>query len=163
MNGPEESFAPHVILPSQFYSRNHRTDVATPVRRLMLAVLTDALDCLSGRAIDARGSARQREARRAAEWVALDSDMYLFSFNSVCEALGIDPDALREGLKTWHVTDRRLAARFHFVPRRTRVTAHGAFARHRAATSQRLKSIAPRATAPIINPATQEPATGHFE
>src|ERR1700733_12825170 len=101
MNGFDQIFAHHVILPSQFYERRGRDDVSTPVRRLMLAVLTDALDCLSGRAIDARGSAKRQEACRAAEWVALDSNRDLFSFNSVCDTLGIDPDALREALKSW--------------------------------------------------------------
>jgi|SRR5271156_1689046 len=149
MNGLDEIFAHHVILPSQFYKRQNRTDAMIPVRRLMLAVLTDALDCLSGRAIDARGSAKRQEARRAAEWVALDSDKYLFSFNSVCETLGIDPDALREALRSWGPTDRRVAARSHFVPRRTKVIAHGAFARHGFAGPRSSKSIAPRAVSPI--------------
>lgn len=102
----------------------------------MLAVLTDALDCLSGRAIDARGRARQQEAHRAAEWVALDSDMFLVSFNSVCETLGIDPDALREALKSWCGAERRLTARLNFVPRRTKVRAHRAFARRRVGKGQ---------------------------
>jgi len=125
MNGIDDISNPHIILPSQFYSRASHQDLSMPVRRLMLAVLTDALDCLSGRAIDARGNARQQEARRAAEWVEQDSDMYLFSFTSVCDTLGIDPDALREALKNFRAPDRRLASRFHVVSRRTKVRAHG--------------------------------------
>jgi hypothetical protein len=136
MNGPNEIFIPDVILPFQFYDRKRSTDATMPIRRLMLAVLTDALDCLSGRAIDARGRARQQEANRAAEWVALDSDMYLFSFNSVCGTLGIDSDALREALKSWCGAERRLTARLNFVPRRTKVRAHRAFARRRVAKGQ---------------------------
>ncbi len=107
MNGIDDISNPHIILPSQFYSRASHQDLSMPVRRLMLAVLTDALDCLSGRAIDARGNARQQEARRAAEWVEQDSDMYLFSFTSVCDTLGIDPDALREALKNFRAPDRQ--------------------------------------------------------
>lgn len=125
MNGIDDIFIPHVILPSQFYNREHNRDISMPVRRLMLAVLTDALDCLRGRAINARGSARRQEARRAAEWVEQDSDRYLFSFTSVCETLGIDPDALRETLKNWPASEGRLASRFHVVSRRTRVRAQG--------------------------------------
>jgi hypothetical protein len=159
MNGTDKIVLNHTILPSQFYERRVRDDVSMPVRRLMLAVLTDALDCLSGRAIDARGSARRQEACRAAEWVALDSNRDLFSFNSVCDTLGIDPDALREALKSWRATGHRVAARSHFVPRMTKVTAHGSFARHRGAAPQRSKSIAPRANPP----ATQENAIGCFE
>jgi hypothetical protein len=136
MNRPDEIFIPDVILPFQFYDRARATDATMPIRRLMLAVLTDALDCLSGRAIDARGTARQQEASKAAEWVALDSDMYLFSFNSVCETLGIDPDALRKALKSWCGAERRLTARLHFVPRRTKVRTHRAFARRRVAKGQ---------------------------
>ena len=144
MNGRDEIFIPDVILPFQFYDRERCTDAAMPIRRLMLAVLTDALDCLSGRAIDAPGRARQQEAIRAAEWVALDSDMYLFSFNSVCGTLGIYSDALREALKSWCGAEQRLTARLHFVPRRTKVRAHRVFARRRVAKGQR--SIAPKST-----------------
>jgi hypothetical protein len=61
MNGIDDISNPHIILPSQFYSRASSKDLSMPVRRLMLAVLTDALDCLSGRAIDARGNARQQD------------------------------------------------------------------------------------------------------
>src|SRR5277367_2444487 len=114
MNGTDKIVLNHSILPSQFYQQRARDNVSTPVRRLMLAILTDALDCLSGRAINARGSARRQEACRAAEWVALESDKDLFSFNSVCDALGVDPDALREALKSWRATGHRVAARSHF-------------------------------------------------
>ena len=41
MNGPDEIFIPDVILPFQFYDRERCTDATMPIRRLMLAVLTD--------------------------------------------------------------------------------------------------------------------------
>jgi hypothetical protein len=121
MDGLEEIVARNVVLPIQHYGLLKRNDVSQPIRRLMLAILTDALDCLNGRAIDARGGARLQEARRAAEWVQQEADTYLFSFNSVCETLGIDPDALRQAIKNWDPQDRRLASRFHVVTRKMKV------------------------------------------
>lgn len=134
MKGIDETIGYHTILPSQFYERASRNDVSAPIRRLMLAVLTDALDCLNGFAIDARGSARRLEARRAAQWIEQDGDLYLFSFNSVCETLGIDPDALRAKLRSWRASNRRLASRFHVVRCGTKVRAHRILARRAGAT-----------------------------
>ena len=108
-------YARNVVLPIQHYGLLKRDDVSQPVRRLMMAILTDALDCLNGRAVDAKGGAKIQEAHRAAEWVLQEKDTYLFSFNSVCETLGIDPDALRQAIRTWNPRERRLAAWFHVV------------------------------------------------
>jgi hypothetical protein len=61
----------------------------------MLAVLADALECLSDRGA---GGGRRREAREAARWVEDEDDDYPFSFNSICNALGINAPALRMAL-----------------------------------------------------------------
>ena len=121
MDGLEEIYARNVVLPIQHYGLLKRDDVSQPIRRLMLAVLTDALDCLNGRATHANGGARLQEARRAAEWVQQEGDTYLFSFNSVCETLGIDPDALRQAIWTWDPEDRRMASWCHVVARKMKV------------------------------------------
>lgn len=69
-----------------------------PERDLFVAVLYDAIQVL----IHARPDGRGDEARRYREavwWIESSGDDYLFSFDSVCEALGIDPSYLREGLR----------------------------------------------------------------
>ena len=70
----------------------------TPVRRLMAAVLEDAVHELTH---PGGGSARTR-ARRCEEilaWFAADDDTWPFSFVNVCDALGIAPTRLRAQLR----------------------------------------------------------------
>lgn len=70
-----------------------------PERELFAAVLYDAIQVL----IHARPNGRGDEARRYREavwWIESSGDDYLFSFESVCEALGINPGYLREGLRS---------------------------------------------------------------
>jgi hypothetical protein len=63
----------------------------------MLAVLVDAINILQG--WNRMGSARKRRAfAEAGQWVTTHGRSYPFSFDSVCDALGIDPDMLRERL-----------------------------------------------------------------
>jgi hypothetical protein len=65
--------------------------------RLMLAVLADAINVLQDR--DPMATARKRKAfAEAAEWVTTRGNGYLFSFDTVCDALNIAPELLRERL-----------------------------------------------------------------
>jgi hypothetical protein len=69
------------------------------IRRLMLAVLQDALDCLASGGTCARGPNARRCARReAADWVKDMNEREVFSFKSVCEVLGFDAAAVRKAL-----------------------------------------------------------------
>jgi hypothetical protein len=74
------------------------TSPETAARRVMLAVLQDAVKTFeqglhSGRAID-----RQR-FNEVDRWVASDDTDRLFTFENVCGALGLDPDYMRDGLR----------------------------------------------------------------
>ena len=67
----------------------------TPERALMLAVLEDAIACYAGRLKAPREN--PRILRRQAEfWLSCEDWDSPFSFNNVCEALALDPTALRE-------------------------------------------------------------------
>ena len=37
----------------------------------------------------------------AREWLFTDGEEHIFSFNSVCSSLGLDPGYIRRGLKRW--------------------------------------------------------------
>jgi len=69
-----------------------------PEKRLMLAILQDAVACYR------RNSGMQLGKRRqlfleVENWIKdQDNDDALFSFTNVCETLGIDPDYLSRGL-----------------------------------------------------------------
>ena len=89
--------APDAILPAQM-SRGVRwnADTSGP-RALMLAVLEDAVRCIENGRWQRRFSTR-RLAAEAEAWVRCDRADWPFSFLNVCEALGIDVDAMRSRL-----------------------------------------------------------------
>jgi len=101
-----------VILPSQFYGRL-AGDGLSSEGRLMLAVLVDAINILRG--WNGLGGRRKRRVfGEAAHWVNLKGTQNPFSFDSVCEAVGIDSDMARErlgGLTMGHGTADRLGSR----------------------------------------------------
>jgi hypothetical protein len=66
-------------------------------QRLMLAVLIDAINVLKGRIPTAGYSKRQMFAE-AAHWVAQEGTHYPFTFDSVCAALDLPGDVLRQRL-----------------------------------------------------------------
>jgi len=67
-----------------------------PERALMGAMLQDAVLCLMGEAAPA--TERARLAADARHWVVSRSRAWIFAFESVCDALGIDPDYARRYL-----------------------------------------------------------------
>jgi hypothetical protein len=93
-------FQQDTLLPAQYFETFRRKFQLEPEKRLMLAILDDAVTCfqkhLSTR--DNRGKALYREAE---EWIFDESDESLFSFDNVCEALGFDAKYVRQGLGTW--------------------------------------------------------------
>jgi hypothetical protein len=93
---PAAAFEPGAILPEQL---DIRTDVAGGgSRALMLAVLEEAILCIVGEAKATGSTRRTREATRAREWVRASDPSWLFSFESVCAALDIAPEPLRDAL-----------------------------------------------------------------
>jgi hypothetical protein len=86
-----------VILPSQYFGSLGSVGLSSE-QRLMLAVLVDAINVLQG--WQRVGSARKRRAfAEAAQWVNTRGTNYPFSFDSLCDALEIDPDVLRSRLR----------------------------------------------------------------
>jgi hypothetical protein len=88
--------ASDVLLPIQYFGRLFEGALCSELR-LMLAVLADAINVLQDR--DPMATARKRKAfAEAAEWVTTRGNGYLFSFDTVCDALNIAPELLRERL-----------------------------------------------------------------
>jgi hypothetical protein len=94
---------PDGLVASQWFDRlSASTDV--PERRLLLAVLVDAIRCLQG------GSAKERTA--AAAWVRGENGEARLLFRSLCDGLGLE-DVLvaRRLLELASSDDRRLSRR----------------------------------------------------
>ena len=84
---------PGVILPSQF----PRSTLATPERRLLLAVLEEAIGTYQRHITATDGHARAALAEVIA-WFACEDDAWLYSFVAICDTLGIEATYVRSGL-----------------------------------------------------------------
>lgn len=88
---------PDVLLPEQFNSAGHLTNLQ-PERRLMLAVLEDAIQTVMRHGGDRRP--RQRKLVRDVErWLDPRHDEGIFSFNSICTVLDLDGESIRRGVR----------------------------------------------------------------
>lgn len=88
---------PDIFLPSQFYGSAGLSRKLEGEKRLMIAVLKDAVECLE-KYRGSRTSDGQIQYQSAIEWVEDTDTEWLFSFNNICDLLGFDPDYLREVL-----------------------------------------------------------------
>jgi hypothetical protein len=93
-------FQPDTLLPDQYFETFRRKFHLEPEKKLMLAILEDAVACFQKYifARDGKGKALFREAE---EWVEGRNADGIFSFDSVCEMLSFDPAYLRGGLISW--------------------------------------------------------------
>lgn len=89
------------LMPAQFYRSFSRGSAAYPERRLMLAVLQDALECYRKYAFahDNRGQQMFSEAR---DWIFSQDKKWWYSFENICELLGFDPQYLRRQAQDWY-------------------------------------------------------------
>ena len=120
---------PDVILPSQLAPH----PFATPERRLLLAVLEEAVGTFQRYAFAPDRQSRVAFADAQA-WFASEETVRLCSFIGICEVLGIEATYLRAGLQRWlgtHRTRSREAAQpiYRFPFRRVNGTRHRTNAR----------------------------------
>jgi hypothetical protein len=86
-------------LGEQFFdSRVSRVKVC-PETALLYAVLEDAFRCFHKQFETKRRFAQC--TREAEQWFFSDDSHWLFSFVSVCDALGLEPEYIRKKLKHW--------------------------------------------------------------
>ena len=89
------------ILGSQKYFDNWRgAGCLQPEKRLMFAVLLDAVECFQ-QYHSGRRSKATRLFSDTEGWIFRDDHEWPFSFINVCEAVEIDPHYLRNGLSRW--------------------------------------------------------------
>jgi len=78
-------------------SRSMPANWNSPERQLMIAVLGDAIACFQKGPAPGRGAARTY--REAELWIFSPGPDWLFSFDRVCDVLGIDAEYIRSGLR----------------------------------------------------------------
>jgi hypothetical protein len=93
-------FQPDTLLPEQYLDTFRRKLHLEPEKKLMLAVLEDAIACFQ-KYILARDGKGKILFQETEEWVLDGNGDWLFSFANVCDTLGFDPDYVRRGLLEW--------------------------------------------------------------
>jgi hypothetical protein len=93
-------FQPDTLMPDQYLETFRRKLHLEPEKKLLLAVLEDAIACFQKYvfAHDGKGRVLFQEAE---EWIMEEDTDWLFSFPNVCEMLGFEPSYLRDGLMRW--------------------------------------------------------------
>jgi hypothetical protein len=85
--------------PEHFFDSEINLRNVCPETALLYAVLEDAFFCFQ-KQFEVRMRPIQRQAaREAEEWFFSDDSRELFSFKSVCTALGLEPEFIRKKLK----------------------------------------------------------------
>ena len=93
-------FQPDMLLSAQYFQNLRTRGVLEPEKKLMLAVLEDAVNCFQDNVL-ARGGTRKRLFDEVEEWFTDDDDNRLFSFENICEELGLNHHYVRQGLRRW--------------------------------------------------------------
>ena len=93
-------FQPDTLLPDQYLDTFRRKLHLEPEKKLMLAILEDAVACFQ-KYLGARDSKGKAQYRDTEDWIFQGGELGIFSFDIVCETLGLDPDYLRRGLVQW--------------------------------------------------------------
>ncbi len=84
-------------MDQELLDRLTRRNVREAEEALMLAILEDAIACFQKYSLASPGKGKNLY-RDAAEWILDESSDWLFSFENVCEVLGLNPKYVRQGL-----------------------------------------------------------------
>lgn len=77
-----------------------------PEKRLMLAILKDAVDCFQKYVFFQDGK-EEDLFRDAAEWILIENSNWHCSFENICDALELNPQYVRKGLLLWRERARK--------------------------------------------------------
>jgi hypothetical protein len=92
--------APDTVLPDQFFGAMRQNAQLDGERRLMIAVLEDAVNVYLKQVLATDPKARQLFVD-AEEWIMADDPTWFFSSTNVCNTLDLDAGYIRTGLRRW--------------------------------------------------------------
>lgn len=99
---PTMYFEPDILAGHQFFKVFQQRSGSDPERRLMLAVLSDAIECYQKYA-----NATTRRGRNlftnAEKWINSRDTSWPYSFEHICDVLNISGNYLRLGLMQWRI------------------------------------------------------------
>jgi hypothetical protein len=91
-------FEPNTLLPEQYFTRLQRGSAWTGEKRLMAAILEDAVAVSTRREIPKTSKARH-VLRETMRWIRSNDRTWTFSFLRICETLDLEPTAIRRGIR----------------------------------------------------------------
>jgi hypothetical protein len=91
---------PDVLCVGEYLHVYQGRPAETPERRLIAAILRDAVDCYL-RDCFTKNRHRKRSFREAEEWFFKSDGYGVFSLENVCNVLNIDPGYIRRTLKEY--------------------------------------------------------------
>ena len=93
-------FQPDSLLSTHYFETLRRKTISEPEKRLMLAILEDAIHCFQDN-LFTRNVRGRRLFEEAEEWIVEADGDRVFSFENICETLGFNPAYVRQGLLRW--------------------------------------------------------------
>ena len=100
-NSFDSLFQPDTLLPVEYLETVCSTIHPEAEKKLMLAVLEDALTCFQNY-ISTRDKWEMSLFCEAEEWIFVpDDNDPLYSFDNICDSLGLNPTYVREALLRW--------------------------------------------------------------
>lgn len=92
-------FEESTVVPEQFFVSQRRSTVHGE-RRLLLAVLEEAIDCYCKTC--GSGDTRSRNLYREADkWLFSNDRTQCFAFGNICDVLDLDSSSIRHALLAW--------------------------------------------------------------
>lgn len=99
---------PDTLVPAQYFDRIGSDIAFQPEKRLMLAVLEEAIATFQ-RHVGSTSPRSLRLVEDVEEWTDARGQDWPFSFENICEALNLEAEYVRGGMTRWKATERRRA------------------------------------------------------
>jgi hypothetical protein len=96
------TFEPDTLTAYQFGNVFRKNGLFEPEEKLMFAVLTDAIECFQ-KYLGVQRRRCRNLFKEAEAWITNKDSKEFYSFEHVCEVLGISPSYLRDGLNRWRI------------------------------------------------------------
>ena len=93
-------FQPDTLLSAQYFDNLRRKTLLEPEKRLILALLEDAIHCFQDN-LSAQTVRKKKLFDETENWIVETDGDWIFSFDHVCETLGFSPEYVRQGLLRW--------------------------------------------------------------
>ena len=93
-------FQPDTLLSAQYFDNLRRNNLLEPEKRLMLALLEDAIHSFQDN-LSAQTVRKKKLFDETEDWIVETGGDWIFSFDHVCETLGFSPEYVRQGLLRW--------------------------------------------------------------